>query len=389
MSVIQRAAGWIVFLAFAAGSGCASKPAITEQSASLFNDQYFKPQKKPFNSESVFELSPEMHNYLRNEGISSLRSIGRAKTLLYSLYSKDKLQLEYDSTYTRTAREAFDAKSGNCLSLVLMTAAFAKEMGLPIRYQSVYTPENISRSEGVVYYSDHVNLLLGQVDVNMVMVNANESLLLVDFLAPDQTTGLRTITISEKTVLAMYMNNRAAEELHAKNLDEAYWWAKRGIENDPVFLATYNTLGLIYIRRGHPAEAERVFRHVIDTEPSNYAAMANLTHLLRKQGKNQEADTLERQLRSIKPTAPFYYFDLGMAAMRIKDYKTARDNFALEVSRSAFNPDFNFWLSGAYIGLNDRINARKYLVIARDNAATPSDRALYESKLKEMQPQRK
>jgi hypothetical protein len=389
MSFIQSAAGWVLFLALATGSGCASKPAITEQSASLFNDQYFKPQKKPFNSESVFELSPEMHNYLRNEGISSLRSIGRAKTLLYSLYSRDKLQLEYDSTYTRTAREAFDAKSGNCLSLVLMTASFAKEMGLPIRYQSVYTPENISRSEGVVYYSDHVNLLLGQVDVNMVMVNANESLLLVDFLAPDQTTGLRTITISEKTILAMYMNNRAAEELHAKNLDEAYWWAKRGIENDPVFLATYNTLGLIYLRRGLPAEAEKAFRYILNIEPANYAALANLAHLVRKQGNVQEAERLGQQLRSIKPTPPFYYFDIGMQAMRAKDYQKARDNFQLEVNRSAFNPEFNYWLAGAYIGLNDRVNARKYLIVAHDNATTADDRKLYESKLKEVQPPRK
>lgn len=380
---------WFVLFTLVLSVGCASTSSKAPESTSLFNDGLFKPQKQSFDPASVFELSPEMRNYLREEGIASLRSVGRAKSLLYSLYNKDKLQLEYDSAYTRTAREAFEAKSGNCLSLVLMTAAFAKEMGLPIRYQSVFTPENISRSEGTVYYSDHVNLLLGQVDVNVVAVNPNEPLLVVDFLTPDQTSGLRTITISEQTILAMYMNNRAAEALHAKHLDEAYWWAKKGIESDSAFLATYNTLGLIYLHNGNTTEAERAFRYVLNIEPANYAALANLTKLMQKQGNTAEADVLEQRLRSIKATPPFYYFDIGMKAMQAKDYQTARDNFLLEINRSAFNPDFNFWLAGAYIGLNDRVTARKYLIIARDNATTAADRNLYESKLKEVQPPRK
>ena len=47
---------------------------------------------------------------------------------------------------TRNAAEAFDARSGNCLSLVIMTAAFAKELGLPVRYQNVFVDEAWSRS---------------------------------------------------------------------------------------------------------------------------------------------------------------------------------------------------------------------------------------------------
>lgn len=380
---------WFALLTLMLSVGCASTSSKAPESTSLFNDDLFKPQKQSFNPASVFELSPEMRDYLRAEGISSLRNVGRAKTLLNNLYKKDKLQLEYDSAFTRTAREAFDAKSGNCLSLVLMTAAFAKEMGLPIRYQSVFTPENVSRSEGVVYYSDHVNLLLGQVDVTLVAVNPNEPLLVVDFLTPDQTTGLRTITISEQTILAMYMNNRAAEELHVKQLDAAYWWAKMGIESDPAFLVTYNTLGLIYLRNGNSAEAEKAFRYILNIEPANYPALANLTQLVQKRGNTMEANVLEQRLQAIKATPPFYYFDIGMKAIQARDYQTARDNFLLEVNRSAFNPEFNYWLAGAYIGLNDRATARKYLIIARDNATTADDRKLYESKLKEVQPPRK
>jgi transglutaminase-like putative cysteine protease len=45
--------------------------------------------------------------------------------------------LEYDAEETLNASEAFDRKSGNCLSLVLMTAAMARELGLDVRFQNV------------------------------------------------------------------------------------------------------------------------------------------------------------------------------------------------------------------------------------------------------------
>jgi hypothetical protein len=41
--------------------------------------------------------------------------------------------IEYDSTVTRTAAQTYAARAGNCLSLVIMTAAFAEELGLRVR----------------------------------------------------------------------------------------------------------------------------------------------------------------------------------------------------------------------------------------------------------------
>ena len=57
--------------------------------------------------------------------------------LLEALYTQGELRLEYDARRTRTAAEAFDARMGNCLSLVIMTAAFATEMQLQVRFQDV------------------------------------------------------------------------------------------------------------------------------------------------------------------------------------------------------------------------------------------------------------
>ena len=58
------------------------------------------------------------------------------------LYKRQKLGLEYDATSTRTASEAYAARAGNCLSLVIMTSAFAKALGLPVYYQRVFVDES-------------------------------------------------------------------------------------------------------------------------------------------------------------------------------------------------------------------------------------------------------
>jgi Tfp pilus assembly protein PilF len=380
---MHRLVPLLLFVFFA--MGCVSAPVVNQTAnSSIFHDDYFVPNTAQFEPKSVFELSPVMQTYLRNS-VLNRQSNANAKTLLNALYDVNRLQLEYESSYTRNAKEAFEAKKGNCISLVIMTAAFAKEMGLSVTFQSVFTPENISRDETSMYYSDHVNLIIGAVTTEVITGSLNNPRLVVDFLTPDNTLGQRTWVITEKTILAMYMNNRAAESLREKKLNQAYWWAKSAIESDPNFVAAYNTLGIIYERNGNLAEAELVHKHVIAIEPANLAALANLVRVYQKLGNAQEADATEQRLRAIKPTPPFYYFDLGMAAMKAKNYALARDYFQQEISTAAYNPEFNFWLAGAYIGLNDRAKAKKYLMIARDNAATSADKLRYEEQLKNLQ----
>lgn len=368
-------------------SGCAEVQVVRHEQTQLFHDGLFEADRTGFEPASVFDLSPAMRTYLDSEVLADRQSHNATQSLFNALYDRTQLQLEYDSSYTRTAIEAFQAKSGNCLSLVLMTAAFAKQLGLKVRYQSVYTPDNISRDESTIYYSSHLNLVLGKAGVYDSANAADSQSMVIDFLTPKDAGKQRAIVVSEQTVLSMFMNNRAVEELQMRRLDSAYHWAKRAIVNDPSFFASYNTLGVIYQRHGNLREAEQVLRHVLVLDPSNYAALENLSHVVLKLGDDAEYARLQRMLKQMVATPPFYYFDLGMAAMKSRDYRTARDYFEQEIRRAGYNAEFHFWLAAAYIGLNDAGNARKQLVIARENATTPDERELYSLKLQELQAQ--
>jgi tetratricopeptide (TPR) repeat protein len=94
-----------------------------------------------------------------------------------------------------------------------------------------------------------------------------------------------------------------------------------------------------------------------------------------------EAQEVSRKLAQLQPNPPFSFFDRGLAAMRARDYKAARDLFAKEVDRAAYFDEFHFWLAAADVALGDYGEARKHLKIAIDNSSTRKEHDLYSAKL--------
>jgi Tfp pilus assembly protein PilF len=382
MTILAKRFRSICVLMLALLCACAQTPVVHAPSNSpLFNDALFKTPSVAFDPQSVFKITPAMRDFINKAFSADKQTHNATQKLFTALYDKAQLKLDYDSSYTRNAIEAFEAKSGNCLSLVLMTAAFAKELGLMVRYQTVYTPENISRDEQTIYYSSHLNIVLGKAGV---YDSANGSAMVIDFLTPKDAGKQRATVVKEQTVLSMYMNNRAVEELQLKRLDSAYWWAKQAIVNAPDFVPAYNTLAIVYERHGNLPEAERVLRHALALDATNHAVLSNLSQLMLELGNREEAAHLQRLLQQVSPTPPFHYFDLGMTAMKRKDYRSARDYFTQEIRRAELNAEFHYWLAIAHIELNEVSSARKHLIIAKENALTAKEQALYSAKLSDL-----
>ncbi len=358
--------------------GCATAPESRVES--LFRDDLFAAASERIDAGDVFALSGEMTDYLHARLVNTSRSKNRQLALIDALYSKDHLKLNYDATLTRNAAQTFSARAGNCLSLVLMTAAFAKAIDVPVRYQMVLGDAVWSRSGGMYFSISHVNLALGP-EPNATFLNNQSAALTVDFLPGEDLRGQRIRVVGEATIVAMYMNNRAAEALAAGRVDDAYWWARAAIGQDPRFLSAYNTLGVVYRHHGNIKDAEKVLARVLQLEPANLQAMSNQVLVLNDEGRRAEAQSLTAKLVQLQPYPPFYYFDLGVAAIHKGDYMQARLMFEKEVERDAYYHEFRAWLAAAYLGLGEPEKARVQLALALDNSATPSDHDLYAAKL--------
>ena len=362
-------------------TGCATGPTNSSASSQIFQDQWFAPATQRIDAADVFAFSPEMREFIDKDLAHQPFRKDRREALIDALSHKSQLKIEYDSATTRTASEAFAARSGNCMSLVLMTAAFAKELGLSVRYRNVYVDQTWSRSNDFVFLSGHVNLTLGEDRQAVRGTNIVADGLTVDFVPADTIRNQRAIEISEQTILAMFMNNRAAENLNDGQLDNAYAWIREALRQDPRYLTGYNTLGVIYRRHGNTEAAERAFRYVLEAEPANTQAMSNMVLVLKDQHRGDEARVLQARLDELQPYPPFRNFDYGIAAMKAGEYEAARRFFTKEIERSAYYHEFHFWLALANFGLGDVKQATKQLALAMENSTTAKDHDLYAAKL--------
>ncbi|MEO8383813.1 MAG: tetratricopeptide repeat protein [Betaproteobacteria bacterium] len=361
-------------------AACASVP-VAQQPTYLFADHLFPPPSERINAADVFAASDKMRSFLKNDIADLLQTKGPQQGLIDLLNNKSQLQVQYDSASTRNAAQTFEDRAGNCLSLVIMTASLARELGMSVHFQSVFVDETWSRSGGMFFTIGHVNLMVGKRTHDIKSRIDDNVTITIDFIPPQANKKYYTWAITEKTVLAMYMNNRAAEALARGQVNDAYWWAREAVIQDPTFLSAYNTLGVVYRHSGNLPQAEKALNYAMERDSGNSQVMSNLAMVLNQTGRVVEAQALTAKVERRHPYAPFYFFTLGTEAMKAGDYKTARDMFQRELARDPYNHEFHFGLAVALARLGDMAESKRHLTVALDFSTTLRERDLYAAKL--------
>jgi Tfp pilus assembly protein PilF len=253
---------------------------------------------------------------------------------------------------------------------------------MTVHFRSVMADETWSRDAGIYLVASHVNIALGHRRASSLLYDeTSEHELVVDFLPPPDASRLRSRQLEEEDIVALYLNNRAAESLVQGKIDDAYWWARAAVATNPPNAIAYNTLGVIYQRHGDLVMAERALRTALEREPESIVVMQNLGPLLAATGRTAEAAEMARRVASIEPVPPFQYFDKGMVALKQGDYDTARKLFEREVNRAPYYDEFHFWLAVTLLRLGEAKAARDQLAQAIDTSTKPDTRQLYSAKL--------
>ena len=377
-------AGLIVFLSpmVALLVGCASAPPMPP-SGDLFHDDAFAALKERIDPGAALAVSPAMRAYLAENFAKRVGRTDRRRQLFTAL-QRGELKLEYDAATTHTASQAFDERSGNCLALVLMTAAFANELGLTVHYQQIVGNDAWSRADQLYIGIGHVNLRIDDPAVHSNFPFTDGNSMIVDFQPAVDLRTLKSRDVPERSVIAMYLNNRAVELFASGQADAAYWWAREAIRTDPEMTGPYVTLGVIYRSRGQSAWAERTLARVAEREPDNVYAMSNRVLVLRDLGREAEAGALAKRLQALDPNPPFSYFNEGIAAYRAGRLEAAQRLFAKEVARAPYHHEFEFWLAVTYFELHDVDRAAVHMRRAKEVSTTRKDHDLYAGKLERL-----
>ncbi|GMV45178.1 MAG: hypothetical protein AMXMBFR66_05760 [Pseudomonadota bacterium] len=355
--------------------------------AALLRDEFFAVPAVGIDAARIFEMSAAMRRYADAQLLDVARAGPDRRRALVDAFVQPGggLRLGYDSSFTRTAAETYAQRAGNCLSLVILAASFARYLGLPVQFQSVLVDEAYARSGDLFVAAGHVNLVLGSRSERRQTQDANG--LTIDFVPPAPNERRRNVPIDEHRIAAMFMNNRAAEALEAGRLDDSYAWARAALRADARFAAGINTLAVVYQRAGHPAAAERAFEAALDLERDNASALANLAALLRAQGRAREAAPLEARLAALQPVPPLWYLERGREALGRGEFAQARDLLQRELQRQPFQHEAHFLLARAHAALGERAAAERHLALAAAYGPTLGLQALYAGKLQRLRAQ--
>ena len=365
-------------------AACAAPQALAV--APLLDDALFNHPPRPAEADAAMALDAPMRAYLADQLAHGVLRKGKARALSDALYQgPGGLKLDYDSATTRTAGQAFAARSGNCLSLVLMTATLARELGLQVTYQRARLEDGYSRLGDLTLRSDHVNLVLAPrnsaASWQVTTVGPDPNRLQIDFLPSADLQGLRSVPITEDTVLAMFLNNRAAEALGRGERTEAYAWAREALRRDPAFRPALNTLGVVYQRAGHLAAAAQAYEALLAQDPQQVATMWNLAQVRQAQGRSDEARLWTERRLAIEPAAPFQSLQQAEAAIARGDWAAAQGLLQRERRITGETHELHFALALLGHRQGQTGLAQRELQRAMDTSPSASLQARYAGKL--------
>lgn len=345
-------------------SACQSTPSPNQafKIANLFHDELFTPidtvevddiYRLPEPFVAQFRRQFQADNMLRSQSII-------ANEWLAQYIGAQDGGFEYRDNVTHTASETALNRQGNCMSLVVLSAALADVLNVPVEFYDIDIEPVWDRLGGFYLVNGHVNLsLLPAKDSHTVLFRGTD--ILVDFLPERSVRAYHKKTVNKRQLTAMFYNNIAAEALVDADYDTAYSLVKKSILLDPQYVAAINTIAVIYRHKGYEAEAEYAYRLALQVDSQDLTTLYNLALILGEQGRLQEWAEIHKVLELARINNPFYYYDMAQQAYFDKQYQDALVWYKRAVEKADYRHEFYFGLSRAYWATGEAGLAEKNL----------------------------
>ncbi|GGP52036.1 hypothetical protein GCM10009347_18790 [Shewanella algicola] len=350
----------------------------------LFYDDYFTPVST-IDTDDIYQLPEAFVAKFRRQYLAenTLRSNNiLANEWLAQYIGATNGGFEYRDHYTRPAAETVLNRQGNCMSLVVLSAALAEALDVPVEFHDIDVEPIWDRRGGFFLVNGHVNLNLMPPEDNITVLFRG-SKMLVDFLPERSLRAYQSKRVNKRQLSAMYYNNVAAEALVKNDYDQAYALVKKAILLNPQFVAAINTLAVIYRHKGYQAEAEQVYRTALQVNPQDLSTLYNLALILGEQDRLIEWAEVHKVLELARINNPFYYFDMAQQAYFDRQYQDALVWYKRAVEKADYRHEFYFGLSRAYWATGEQRLAEKNL--KRALALSDVDnKQRYQSKLQAM-----
>ncbi|MBU2115327.1 MAG: hypothetical protein KKE94_16310 [Gammaproteobacteria bacterium] len=280
-----------------------------------------------------------------------------------------------------TASEAYALKSGNCISLAVLTKALADLARVEVEFQSIVSAPVFSIENDFMLSSDHVRTFLFNPDFvpEEGKIYFIKPAIVVDYLpAAGDITGPR---ISQQTFIAMFYRNLAADALLAGRHEQVLALLKTALQYAPDYSAVINLTAVVHRRMQQPQLAEQFYQYGLDVSASKATLLSNYALLKYSQGDVDAAQTMLRSLPSIDEHDPYLWYVLGKTAQQKSQYGDAVTYLRKAAKQAPYMHQLQLELALAYYRNNQPEKAQQALGTAAELVSDSQTLQRYHAKL--------
>jgi Flp pilus assembly protein TadD len=254
-----------------------------------------------------------------------------------------------------------------------MFVAMARAAGLDAEFQEVDIPPAWTFRDDAFVLNRHVNVV---VDLGTYGVQA------VDFNIDDFKTSYDRWTIPDSRAKAHFYNNMGVESLNAGDTTRALAYFRRAlVDHDRRFAAAWTNLGILYLREGHPDDAEAAFLQALSVKPKDLVAMSNLANFYENHGQPEKAKIYHNRVVQHRQKNPYYRYYLARELFLSGNYDEAIKHLRYAIRKRPQEDQFFFLLGLSYLQKGDKKAARTWLDRAEEAAATDALKQNYSNKI--------
>lgn len=174
----------------------------------------------------IFALSKEQQTHFLDYFHAQKRAQQRPHQRVRDYLETSLNQFSYRGE-TFNAQQAMDNKSGNCLSLAILSTAFTKLTDLKYKFKRVHVPPVYEEFNDIQVLSSHVNFsIYDQVSTSGSYL-FSQSKITIDYFRT--SSAVVSSDVSETELMIMYWHNLTADALLAEDLDLALSYAKKAL----------------------------------------------------------------------------------------------------------------------------------------------------------------
>jgi Flp pilus assembly protein TadD len=262
-------------------------------------------------TEDAFELDAAMQAFVAPfTAIRDPRQ--RMLALIDGMDDIGMFSLDY-AEVTRTAKETFHDRQGNCLSFTMLFIGLARAAGLTATYQSVQVPPTWS-NDGQVVIASHVNAVVrtGRGDETVV-----------DFNIRAARTDAHSRRVSDEYALGLFYTNLGAEALLRSDHAATLAYLREAARVHAEIAGLWVNLGVLYARYGRFEHAEAAYLRALEIDDHEQSALANLVIAYEALGEAQLAADYREQVQSYRERNPYYHYGLASRAYEQKQFADA------------------------------------------------------------------